>query len=199
MTAAHVKAPVLAWLLAALTCLLAGLAIVESQRETVALQALPPVGEAVIGEGVAQPTAASELPLASTPTSRFVDALVPSAIGPTLLRVARLTIPPGVALPPEVPAGPKVLLVESGTLSVRIDGEVWGDLGLEVAETDTVLNAGEGLVIAAGARHAVRNDGPTPAVASVIAIVPGASPTPMLGPGEPAPPTICPGGACDGR
>lgn len=191
MTAAHGKAPVLAWLLATLTCLLAGLAIVESQREAVALPAWPPVGEAVIGEGAGQPTATPEVtprPAGTlTPAPHIVDALAPPSTSPALLRVARLTIPPGVVLPPEVAAGPMVLLVESGTLSIRVDGDVWGAQGLELAEADTVLDAGEGFVIAAGVRHAVRNDGPASVVASVIAIVSGETATPMLGPGEPPP------------
>jgi hypothetical protein len=85
--------------------------------------------------------------------------------------VARLTVPPGVGLPLEVASGPTVLLVEAGTLSVRIDGAFSAGPGLDAAYPDTMLSSGERLVFAAGERYAVRNDALTPAVALVVALV----------------------------
>src|SRR5262245_2438920 len=44
MLPATAKAPTLAWLLTALTCLVVGMAIVESRHQVVALPVTPPVG-----------------------------------------------------------------------------------------------------------------------------------------------------------
>lgn len=64
------KAPTLAWLLAALTCFLAGMAVVEGRHQAVALPALPPVGVMVTVEVSFAPTATPE------PTAR--PTLVPT-------------------------------------------------------------------------------------------------------------------------
>jgi hypothetical protein len=51
------KAPSLAWLLAALTCFLAGMAVVEGRHQTVVLPVLDPVGVVVTVEVAFSPTA----------------------------------------------------------------------------------------------------------------------------------------------
>jgi hypothetical protein len=54
------KSPAVAWLLAALTCFLAGMAVVESRHQAVALPAVPPVGVVVTVEVSFRPTATPE-------------------------------------------------------------------------------------------------------------------------------------------
>ena len=95
----------------------------------------------------------------------------------------RLTVPPGVRLPPEAASGPTALLIEYGTLSVWVDNLVLIGQGNEPAQIDAALSAGDRLAIVSGARYAVRNDGPTPAVAFVVAVVPVETPAPTLGAG----------------
>jgi hypothetical protein len=57
------KAPTVAWLLAALTCFLAGMAVVEGRHQTVVLPVVPPVGVVVTVEiafrSVAEPQPAT--------------------------------------------------------------------------------------------------------------------------------------------
>ena len=186
MTTARANAPTLAWLLTALTCLLAGMAVVESRRQTVAFPAFAPVGAADTNEITRLPTeppqsTTTPIPtpgtqLASPPTPLFEDAAVWLAAGPANLRLARLTVPPSGALPSEVAAGPTVLLVESGILSVRGNAPFFPGDGKDPARFDAGLRTGERLALDAGARYTVRNDGPTTAVALVVAIVPLISP-----------------------
>jgi hypothetical protein len=197
MTDARAKAPALAWLLTAVSCLLVGMAITEVRSYASAPPAPGPADVAVTVETAAPPT----LTPAPTPTpsrgpeerlaphsSPLVeDVPVGLAAGPARLRVARLTVPPGVGLPFEAAPGPTVLLVEAGVLLVRVDSAVWVGTGIDAAYPNTVLSYGERLVIAPHVRYAVRNDGPTPAEALVVAIVAVGTSTPMLGPGEPLP------------
>jgi hypothetical protein len=65
-----------------------------------------------------------------------------------------------------------VLLVEVGTLEVRVDSADAAGSGLEAVKTAAVLGPGEQLVVALGERYAVRNDGPAPVVALLVEIVP---------------------------
>lgn len=178
MIAMHAKAPTLTWLLTAVSCLMVGMTVTEVRNHASLLPppvgTRPPVGlveTAAVADAV---TPTPEPP--SSPTPLFADVPLPPSTGPATLRVARLTVPPGGGLPSAVAPGPTVLTVESGALTVRVDGAVWFGPGLDAAYSDTVLRHGERLVIPAGARHAVRNDGPTPAVALVVMIHPDESP-----------------------
>jgi hypothetical protein len=195
MTTARAKAPTLAWLLTALACLLAGMAIVESRHQAAALPVWAPVGPVVTAEAAAAPTRATELTQPTTPeppptpilgpgeelaptrTLLAEDAPAWPAVGTATLRLERLTLPPRTGLPPEVTSGPTVLLVEAGTLAVQTYGATYVKQGLDAAQVDTTLSAGKRLVIVAGARYAVRNDGPTPAVALVVTILHCATPS----------------------
>jgi hypothetical protein len=56
MHAARTKAPTLAWLLTALTCFLAGLALGEGRHDAAALPALPPSGATVTVTAPVAPT-----------------------------------------------------------------------------------------------------------------------------------------------
>ena len=58
MIAAFAKAPTLAWLLTALTCFVAGMALTEGRHQVAAPPLFPPVGVVVTIEVAAQPTAA---------------------------------------------------------------------------------------------------------------------------------------------
>lgn len=77
------KAPTLAWLLAALTCLLAGMAIVESRHQTVALPVLDPVGVVITVEVAYPPTATSAPTPPPTPTQPPYAYPDPPAYSPT--------------------------------------------------------------------------------------------------------------------
>ena len=70
MTAAFAKAPILAWLLTALTCFVAGMALTEGRRQVAAPPVFPPVGVVVTIEVAAQPTAAPTPPTAITLAKR---------------------------------------------------------------------------------------------------------------------------------
>ena len=64
------------------------------------------------------------------------------------------------------------LVVEAGTLSVRIDGFVADEQAIDEVHIDAVVGQGERLALTPGVVHAVRNDGPTLAVVLVIATGP---------------------------
>jgi hypothetical protein len=64
------KAPTLAWLLTALACFLAGMAVVEGRHQAVVLPALTPVGVVATAEVALAPTATPEP--APSPTSAVV-------------------------------------------------------------------------------------------------------------------------------
>jgi hypothetical protein len=191
MTAARAKAPTLAWLLTALACLLAGMAIVESRHQAVTLPVWAPVGLVETGDVAATQTRAPE----SNPTPMLAsgeqlapsrallseDALVWLAAGTADLRLERLTVPPGTSLPPEVAAGPTVLLVEAGTVSVVVDDIAFIGQGLDPTQFVATLSPRERLIIAPGARYAVRNDGPLPAVALALTLAPPDARAPMSG------------------
>ena len=185
MAIVRAKAPTLAWLLTALTCLLTGMALTEARHQPAALPAVALVAVVETVETAEAPAPTSAPPPSPSPLFDVVP--VPPSTGTATLRVARLTVPPGVGPPPEVASGPTVLMVETGALSVRYDGAVWVGQGLDATQTETVLGYGERLVLAPGARYIVRNDGPTPAVALVVTILPVETATPMLGPAEPPP------------
>jgi hypothetical protein len=201
MSAARANAPTLAWLLTALTCLLAGMAIVESRHQAVALPVWAPVGPVESGEVA--------VPLAPTPESArtpTIESASTPLLGPgapfapsrtllseavlawpvantAILRLEWLTVPPGTGLPAETASHPMVLVVESGTLAGQVERAVWVGSGLEAAYPSFVLRDGQGIVVAAGARYTVRNDAATPAVALVVTILPGGTSraTPMPG------------------
>ncbi len=182
LTAMRAKAPTLVWLLTALSCLLIGMTIVESRDLFVAPPVLSPIGVVETVEVAYQHTETpvpTPTPLldpgeapASPPNPQFEDVPIPRSADPIVLRMVRLTVPPGVRLPPEVASGPTALLIESGTLSVWVDNRGVIGQGLDPVQIDAVLSAGDRLVIVSGARYAVRNDGPSPAVALVVANVP---------------------------
>jgi hypothetical protein len=182
MTAARAKAPTLAWLLTALTCLLVGMAIVESRHQAVALPVWAPAGPGATAEvggslgGPSEPTptlirAAGE-PSATPATPGIRDITVPLSTGTFILKVTRIFVPPGVDLPTEVAAGETVLLVETGTLAVQIDRVVDARQGHDPALNDANVSAQGRLVIAAGTRYDLRNDGPTPVEALAVTIFP---------------------------
>jgi mannose-6-phosphate isomerase-like protein (cupin superfamily) len=192
MTAARAKAPTLAWLLTTLTGLLIGMAVVESRHQAVALPVWVPVGPtATVALATAPPVAfESSLPTPSpTPAlllgpgeepassrSLLLDgALVKLTADTAILRLDRLTVPPGTGLPAKAASNPMVLLVETGTLSVQVERAVWVGSGPNAAYPNTVLTSGQSIVVAAGDRHTVRNNDPTPAVALVVTIVPAHS------------------------
>jgi hypothetical protein len=199
MTAVRAKAPTLAWLLTALTCLLAGMAIVESRHQAVALPVWAPVGSAATAGATAVPATTSDVAQTTTPEppptpilgpgeelapARALlvgDGLALPAAGGARLRVERLALPPGTRLPPEAASGPTVLLVEVGALSVRGEGAASAERGFYPSQFDAPLSAGERLAVAAGTRYAVRNDGQSPAVALVVTIAPVPSWTPRAG------------------
>jgi hypothetical protein len=194
MTAMRAKAPTLVWLLTALSCLLVGMTIVESRNQFVAPPVLSSAGPVETVKAAIPPTEAAE----PTPTPilgaeettalpsnpRFEDIPVPRSDDPIVLRMVRRTVQPGARLTAEEASGPTALLVESGTLSVWVDNLVLiGQEGNEPAQIDAALGAGDRLAIASGARYFLRNAGPTPAVAFVVAVVPVETPAPTLGAG----------------
>jgi hypothetical protein len=67
MTTIFAKTPTLAWLLTALTCFLAGMAVVESRHQAVAMPDLAPAGVVVTVEVVCLPSATPDL---ATPTPK---------------------------------------------------------------------------------------------------------------------------------
>jgi hypothetical protein len=152
----------LAWLLTALTCLLAGMAIVESRYQVVALP--HPAGT--------QGSVGTPDHLAPSRALLVDAALAQPAARTATLRIERLTVPPGTALPIEAATGPTVLLVEVGTLSVRADLATWSGSGLDAPSADTHLRSGQRLVISSGVRYAVRNDWPVPVVALLVTLDP---------------------------
>ena len=181
MTTARAKAPTLAWLLTAVSCLLVGMAITEVRSYSAAPLALAPVGAVVTVEAADPPTLTPAPtptpirgpgePLAPRPTPLVEDVPVGLAAGPATLRVARLNVPPSDGLTLEAAPGPTLLLVEAGTLSIWYDPVVVGP-GPDGDVPLTVLHPGQRLVIAASTRYVVGNDGPAPAVALVVSIVP---------------------------
>ncbi len=66
-----------------------------------------------------------------------------------------------------------MLLVESGVLAVPGDGVTAHELGLNAWQLSRLLHAGQTQVISPGARYALRNDGPAPAVVLSAAIIQG--------------------------
>jgi hypothetical protein len=197
MTAVRAKAPALAWLLTALTCLLAGMVIVESRHQAVALPH-PPGARAPVGT-VATIAVASPPATTPTPTGDPAESLAPPATapvaevpvalpdGPAVRRVTRLTLSPGDGLRLVAASGPTLLLVEAGALSVRVDGGVVVGPGPDSSYPDTVLSRGEWFLITANLGPLVRNDGSAPAEALVLAIVPDESEAPIPSAGEPPP------------
>jgi predicted ester cyclase len=113
--------------------------------------------------------------------SLFADVPVELPAGPATLQVSRLILRSGDSLPPLAAAGPLVLVVETGELSVRTDGAVAVGHGRDVAPVDTVLRQGERFVVGPGLHHAARNAGPTPAVVLVVAIDPVYDVPPLSG------------------
>ena len=174
------KAPTLAWLMTAVSCLMVGMAITEVRSYSSAPLALAPVGVVVTVEVADPPTLTPAPtptpirgpgePLAPRPTPLVEDVPVGLEAGPATLRVARLNVPPSDGLTLEAAPGPTVLLVAAGTLSIWYDDPVM--VGPDGDVPVTVLHPGQRLVIAAGARYVVGNDGPTPAVALVVSVVP---------------------------
>jgi hypothetical protein len=79
------KTPTLAWLLTALTCFLAGMAVVEGRHQTVALPVLPPVGVvvtvAVAFEPTPEPTPSPTPPSVPFPTPPSMPSPTPSRPG----------------------------------------------------------------------------------------------------------------------
>lgn len=71
------KAPVLAWLLTALSCFLIGMAVVEGRHQAVAFPVVPPVGVVVTVE-VAYPPTATAQPTARPTRTPTPDPLVPT-------------------------------------------------------------------------------------------------------------------------
>jgi redox-sensitive bicupin YhaK (pirin superfamily) len=193
MTAMRAKAPTLVWLLTALSCLLVGMVIVESRHQSVAPPVLSSVSPVETVEAAFPPTATPEpipTPILGVEAAtvlpanpRFEDIPVPRSDDPTVLRMVRLTIPAGARLPPEAASGPTALLVESGNLSVWVENLILIGQGNEQAYFDAALSAEDRLVIASGARYTVRNNGPIPAVALVVAVVPVGTPVPTLAAG----------------
>jgi hypothetical protein len=178
MTAARTNAPTLAWLLTALTCLLVGLAVGEYRLQAVAVPVVPP-GDGVGTVALADPSPTpaprrgSQETGASSPVLLFESDPVPLAAGPARLRVARLVVPPRVEVIAEPVPGPVVLLVESGVLAVPGDGVTAQELGLDAWQLPRLLHAGQTRVVSPGARYALRNDGPAPAMVLTVAIIPG--------------------------
>jgi hypothetical protein len=178
MTAARTNAPTLAWLLTALTCLLVGLAVGEYRHQAVTLPVVLP-SDAIETLGVTgpSPTPAPRRGPQETGTSSpvllFESDPVQLAAGPARLRAARLAVPPGVEVIAGPVSGPVVLLVESGVLAVPGDWVTAHEAGLDPWQLSRLLHAGQTQVVSPGARYAVRNDGPAPAVVLTVAIVPG--------------------------
>jgi hypothetical protein len=79
MTAIFAKAPIMAWLLVALTCFLAGMAVVEGRHQAVALPVVPPVGVVVTVEVAYERTPTPEPTPSPTPPS--VPFPTPSRLG----------------------------------------------------------------------------------------------------------------------
>lgn len=75
------KAPTLAWLLTALTCMLVGMAVVESRHQIVALPVMPPVGVEVTVSVAFEPPATTE-PTPRPTRTPTPDAPVPTPPGP---------------------------------------------------------------------------------------------------------------------
>jgi hypothetical protein len=201
MTSARAKAPTLVWLLTALTCLLAGMAVVESRHQTVALPVFAPVGPVEPIAAASLPITTTEVPLASTPEPPPTPILSPGEppaptstplaaavsawppAGTAYLRWEWLVLGPGAGLPPEVTPGPTLLLVETGTLVVLVDGTTHGWVSLADGRSWLSVHPGQGLVIAAGDRPIIHNDGAIPAVALLVTVyhvdTPGAAPPRM--------------------
>ena len=97
-----------------------------------------------------------------------LDALPPAATGVTM---ARLLFPLDSGADGLLSAGPTLMVVESGTLAVRVAGggrilRANGDeTTLAVSENSSILYQGDATIIPPGARHALHQEGPTPAMA----------------------------------
>jgi hypothetical protein len=105
----------------------------------------------------------------------------PTPAPPATARVGAIPVQleTGAALHPTPAPVTTVLLVETGTLSVVIDGRGLAGWGLDRASIDAPLSAGDRLVVVTGARYAVRNDGPTLVEARAVTVVSGDAPEPL--------------------
>lgn len=177
MSSARAKAPTLVWILTTLSSLLVGMAIAESRHQSIAVPVWTPTGTVEASATGASPSGANAPPI-PTParpqaTPSVGDISVPIGADAVIVRVARLIVPPAVELVPETASGWVVLLVESGSLLVRVTGQVYVGQGLDPAQFESPLSTGERLVIAPGARYSVLNDGPTIVRAITVTLAAG--------------------------
>lgn len=98
-----------------------------------------------------------------------LDAIVEMALtdlppAPVFVGLAQVVVPPGVRTTTAGTAGPRLLAVEAGTLTVAVAGPVavaraGGGATPTVGGAAVVLGAGDRLAVAAGGVREVRNDG----------------------------------------
>lgn len=97
---------------------------------------------------------------------------------PLFLAIAQVVVPPGAATAGGTMAGPRLLVVESGTLTVAAAGNALG-LGstgvIHPRADDRVLAPGDRLGFAAGGIGGLRNDGARPTVYLDAALFPAAA------------------------
>lgn len=117
---------------------------------------------------------------------------VPTA--PATMQISRLTLPPGMEIPPATLEGTSVILVEVGTLTARCGGETGtctvlagpmspdpnAEPAAAPAGQEVSLEPGGGLVVPPGVPNAIRNDG-VEALSLLIVVLqaaPAATPAP---------------------
>lgn len=142
------------------------------------------------------PVAAGTPTVAPIPTPAFSATLVAAAdVGPlpagaTALRIATYTLPPGTEVRPVADAGPLVVRVQAGAITV--DAPVatvsrpilsTGVLELEPATPGAAVGlavvAGEQILLPSGDGARFRNDGQQPATLVAITLAPGTGATPV--------------------
>jgi quercetin dioxygenase-like cupin family protein len=145
-----------------------------------------PAAVLVLALGAAIPVdgTQSPAPVATVPTGVATETLACCAVKPlpseVIVRIGTTTLGPGAGIPPHIPKGPEVVVVESGTLElVAADAPAWvyhrPTRGV-TTETLAVLATGDGATVPAGAPVGYRNPGTEPAAALVVAIEPGGRP-----------------------
>ena len=118
--------------------------------------------------------AASAQPLFAAPLARL-------PASPAAVEVTRVTLPPGARLSGLIGPGPELLLLERGSLAVRLAGSAQrGDprgTGTP-SEGGVTLSPGGLLVVPTGTPFAIENGGQVPAVVLEVALRPTAERTP---------------------
>lgn len=128
------------------------------------------------------PGAARSNPAPRVAVEELASGTVASVPPPLFLGVAQVVVPPGARTDVAGTAGPRLLVVEAGLLTVGVEGPGvvvrspggggWGGPEAIVARTDVVLGPGDRLVLETGAVRGLGNDGARPTVFLDAALFP---------------------------